>query len=499
MARPRVIMAEFQHETNCFSPDKSGRHEFEDRLLIETNALIPFYTGTRAVVGGFIDAATEENFELIPVIAAFAEPGGLVTGDIYEFVKGKIVDAIKNTRNVDGVLLCLHGAMVVETTMDAEGDLLKAVRDAVGPYMPIVTSLDLHGNVSSTMVENASAFFCYETYPHIDGYERGYEAGKYLAKMMRGQTKPVMKLKHVPILSHLVGSGGEPHTELLKKAHKWEERPEVIEVATMHGFPWSDVPDATVSVVVVTDDDSQLADEILDDMAGEIWRRRDQFYRELLSPEAAVKEAMEFPEGPVIIADSADNPGGGGACDSTFVLRALIKAGAKNVGLALIPDRQSVQRAIEAGIGSKVKLNLGGKSGPAEKTGGPLEITGTVKTIFDGEYVNKGPMETGVLIRLGRSVVLDSDGIEVIITELRRQPWDAEVFYRAGINPKEKKIIALKSTVHFKGSFGPFAKKIVTVDTPCYVTMDFESLDFKHVPRPVTPLDKDIKFNNLTK
>lgn len=494
MKRARVIIAEFQHETNCFSPAKAGRKEFEERLLKDSDEVIPFLKGKRTAVGGFIEASEKEGFEIIPVMAAFAEPSGLVTRDMFEFAKNKIIQAIKDTKDLDGVLLAIHGAMVSEAGMDSEGDLLSAIRSVVGSEIPIVAPLDLHGNVTNTMVENANVFFPYETYPHIDGFERGYEAGKCMLRMLRGEITPVMKFQHVPILAHLIETTREPHVALLNKVHKWEENPKVINVAMMHGFAWSDIPDATVSVIAVTDGDSQLADDIVYDMAKAIWEKRDQFQKKLLSPEEAVREAMEFPAGPVIIADAADNPGGGGSGDSTFILRALLKAGAKNVGFALIPDRRSVQQAIDAGVGSRVKLNLGGKLAPEEITGGPLEITATVKTIFDGQFVNKGPMEKGMVSDMGRTVVLDADGIEIIVPERRKQPWDAEIFRRAGIEPTEKKIIVLKSAVHFKSSFGPIAKKILDVDTPEYLTMNFDSLNFKNIPRPVFPLDKDFEY-----
>ena len=492
--RARVIVAEFEHETNCFSPAKAGRREFEEWFLKDSDEVIPFFKCTNTVVGGFIAASEKEGFDIIPIMAACAVPCGLVTRDMFDFAKNKIIQAIKDTKNLDGVLLFFHGAMVSEAGMDSEGDLLRAIRNAVGAEMPVVAVLDLHGNLTKTMVENANAFFPYETYPHTDCFERGYEAGNCIVKMVRGEIAPVMKYRRILILAHLIETTHEPHAELLNRVHKWEENPKVINVAVMHGFAWSDIPDAGMSVIAVTDGDSKLADDIVSDMAKTIWERRDKLWKKFLSPEEAIREAMEFPAGPIIIADTADNPGGGGTGDSTFILRALLKAGAKNVGVAVIPDRQAVQQAIDAGVGSRVTLDLGGKLGPKEITGGPVEITAMVKTIFDGQFINKDLMWKGMLNQMGRTVVLDADGIEIIVPERRIQPWDAEIFRRAGIEPTEKKIIVLKSAVHFKGSFGPMAKRILDVDTPEYLTMSFESLNFKNITRPVYPLDKDFEY-----
>ena len=494
MKEPRVVIALFSHETNCFCPNKAGRKEYEARCLKDPDEVIPHFEGTRTPMGGIIEVSKNERLEIIPALAASATPTGLTTKEVFEFARDRIVQTIKDTPGTAGILLALHGAMVSEAASDSEGALLKAIRDAAGRGIPIVATLDLHGNVTNTMVENADAFFPYETYPHIDGFERGYEAGVCLARMIRKEISPVMKLRQIPILANPIETASELYLELLKKVHRWEEDPKVINVAVMHGFAWSDIPDARMSVMAITDGDSKLAEDIVDDMAKRIWERRDKFKKKVLSPEEAVKEAMGFPSGLVIIADAADNPGGGGTGDSTFILRALIEAGARNVGLAFIRDPESVEQAINAGVSSKVKLSLGGKLGPKEITGGPVEITATVKTIADGQFFNKGPMGKGLLVNMGRTVVLDADGIEIIVAERHMQALDAEIFRRVGIEPTEKKIIVLKSTIHFKASFGSMAKKILDVDTPEYLSMNFESLNFKNISRPVYPLDKDFEY-----
>lgn len=493
MKRPRIAVAEFKHETNCFCPNKAGRKEYEEAYLKFGDEVISYFKGTKTDVGGMIAASEKEGFEIIPIMATFATPTGLTTRDMFEFARSRIIKAIAET-NPDGVLLSLHGAMVAENAPDAEGELLKAIRQAVGTKMPTITTLDLHGNATDLMVGNANAFFPYETYPHIDGFERGYEAGVCLVKMLRGEISPVMKLKHIPLLAQPIETASEPHATLLQKVHQWEKNPKVINVAVMHGFPWSDIPDATMSVIAVTDGDRKLAEEIGTDMARAIWERRDKFRKKFLSPEEAVKEAMAFPDGPVIIADVADTPGGGGTSDSTFVLKALLEAGAKNVALALIRDPKSVQQAIDAGVGNRVKLNLGGRFAPREVTGGPLEVAGAVRTIANGQFIVKGPMTRGLQVNMGRTVVLDVDDIEIIIVERHLQAYDQEVFRRVGIEPTEKKIIVLKSAIHYKASFGPIAKKIFDVDTPEYLTMNFASLPFKNIRRPVYPLDKDFEF-----
>jgi microcystin degradation protein MlrC len=303
-----------------------------------------------------------------------------------------------------------------------------------------------------------------------------------------------MKLRHIPILAQTIETSSEPHVGLLEKVHQYEENPKVINVAVMHGFPLSDILDSTMSVMAITDDDAKLAESIVYTLTDTIWKQRDRFLKNYLSPDEAVAEALKTPSGPVVIADAADNPGGGGSGDSTFILRALLKARARDVAFAIIPDPESVKQSIDAGVGSQVNLRLGGKLGPREVTGGPLEITAKVKTIADGLFYNKGPMMKGILNNTGRTVVVDVDGIEVVVTERRMQPFDAEIFRRVGIEPSEKKVIVLKSAVHFRASFGPLAKRIINVDTPAYHTMNFPTLNFKNVVRPVYPLDKGFEY-----
>lgn len=490
MSRPKVIISEFKHETNSFCVNsKTGENEFKEWYLLKNpTEIIPFFEDTKTEIGGFIAASKREQFEIIPVIAAQACPGGLVRREIYELVKDNIKKAIKKTDNLDGILLSLHGAMVLENAQDGEGELLNDIRREIGSEIPIVATLDLHANVTYKMVKNADAFFTYEQYPHIDYFERGYEAGKCLAGLIRKEIKPVMKLKKIPILSPPMETAKEPYKSLYDRIHQWEENPEVIKVSLQHGFALADIPDAGMSVLAVTNNDGKLAEDIVDEMAKTIWEKRSKFQKNFISPESAVKKAMEYSSGPVIIADFADNPGGGGTCDSTFILRELVKANAKNVGLAIITDPETVGQAIDAGVGSKINVNLGGKLGPKEVTGGPLKTTAQVKTITDGEFINKGPMSQGVKNNIGRTVVLDIGDIEIIVTEFRFQPWDAEIFRRMGIEPYEKKILVLKSCNHYKASFGPMAKKILEVDTPEYNSHDFKRLKFKNLKHPVFPL-----------
>lgn len=489
MSSPKVIVAEFQHETNVFSPLKAGLPEFKEFYFSDADRVIADFGGTETIMGGFLQALDETGIEAVPVMATQANPSGLVTGDMFDFAVKRLLETIAANPDADGILLGLHGAMVSERALDAEGALLEAVRQAVGPDMPIVGTLDLHGNVTPLMVEKADAFFPYENYPHTDCLARGLDAGRCIAAMIQGEIKPVMKLINLPLLAHFIQTSAPIHQELHGLVMDHKIRLGVINVAYMHGFPWSDIPLAGMSVLAVTNNDPGLAESIVNDLADAIWQRRTSFQKELFSPKGAVEAAMAFPSGPVVIADVADNPGGGGSGDSTFILKALLEAEARDVVLAVIPDPAAVEKAVSAGVDQTVTVSLGGKLAPPEISGGPVTVTGRVRTIIDGHFYNKGPMMKGLLNKIGRTVVLDCGGIDIIVPEYRMQPFDAEILHRLGLDPTEQKILVLKSAVHYRASFEAMAAEIIEVDTPEYGTMNFPSLTFKHLNRPVWPLD----------
>ncbi|MGI6603584.1 MAG: M81 family metallopeptidase [bacterium] len=483
----RVLIGEFKHETNVFCSTKTDIPQFQARSLKLGDEILPFFKGVRVEMGGIIAGCEEEGLEMVPSVAANAMPGGLVTQEAFEFVRDEMVKAIKSVGSVDGIVLSLHGAMVVENYSDGEGMLLTALREVVGPDVPIMASLDHHTNLTNTMLEQATALFAYDTYPHIDQYDRGYEAAKTMARVLRGEINPVMHGKRVPILAPALQTAKAPMKDFLEMAHRWEEDPRVISVSVIAGFPWADIPDCGCAVIAVTDEDGKLAQEIVDSIADNIWARREECVLTPVPLEEAVRRAMEAPEGPVVLADVADNPGGGGSGDTIYILKELLRQGAKNVAMAIIWDPETIEQAVAAGVGSRIKVRLGGKMEPQFPDS--IEVEATVKTIADGIFINKGPMGRGLRNDVGRLVALDIDGIEVVIPERRIQPWDPEIFRRVGIEPTDKQIVVVKSSLHFRAAFTPIASEIIEVDAPGITAINFHQFNFKNVTRPIFPLD----------
>jgi microcystin degradation protein MlrC len=279
---------------------------------------------------------------------------------------------------------------------------------------------------------------------------------------------------------------------VVEQLHALETEPGVVTATLSMGFPFADIRDVGVSVLVTTNNDQQLAEQHADKFAKYIWDMREAFDPNLVSVEEAIEITNQSEGQPIVLAEGSDNPGGGGPCDGTMILRKFIEADVQDAVIAIIADPESVALAIEAGVGNTVALNVGGKTIPLH--GDPVALTGYVKTISDGKYVNKGPMARGVRNALGRAAVVKVGGVEIILTERRVQPIDTEVLRSVGIEPRDRKLIALKSAVHFRADYTPIAHEILEVDTPGVHSPDLFSYDYQKVRRPIYPLDTDVEF-----
>jgi len=474
MSKPRVAIAGIKHETNTFSTVKT---KLEDYSPLYGQEIIDFYDGTRTEIGGFIDTLREARIEIIPTIAASATPAGPINRKDLEHMIETVLKGIREAGKVDGVLLALHGAMVAQGIPEAEGTILKAVRDLVGPSTPIIITLDLHALISQMMIDNCDAVFGYDTNPHIDMYKRGREAAETMAATLKGEIRPVVAHKKVPMMPPTINQRTTegPMTKLLERAFQMEEDPRVINACLFPAFPYADVERVGSAAVVVTDDDPVLAQELADELGDLFWSLRDEFLKPLTPIPEAVRRAIEAPEGPVILADVADNPGGGAPGDGTEILRELIRQGAKNVGIATIKDPEAVRRAEEAGVRGTLTMEIGGKTDGFH--GEPIRVTATVRTLTDGHFIRKAG-GVGVRVNVGKTAVIDVDGIEIILTERSHAPNDPEIYRRNGIEPTDKKTLVLKSRGHFRAAYEPFSKEL-------------SWFTYTNVPRPLWPLDKE--------
>ena len=484
MSGYRVVIGSMSHETNTFSIVKTTLSDFRPMYGQE---IVETLKDTRSGIGGYIDVFEREGVEYIPTISAWATPAGELCNEDFWGIVNYITGEINKAGKIDGVLLALHGAMVAEGAPEAEGTLLREVKEVVGDT-PVIVTLDLHGLISGSIIENCDAVFGYDTNPHIDMYERGVEAAETLVKTMRGEIKPTVAHRKLPMLPPTINqrTAEGPMVKLLETARQMEAQPGVLNVCLFPAFPYADVQRAGSAVVAVTDNDPELAQKLADTLGEEMWGLRNEFLKPLTPIAEAVSTAMKAPEGPVVLADVADNPGGGAPGDGTEILRELLRQGATNTGVACIKDPEAVQKAIDVGVKGTLSMKIGAKTDGFH--GEPLEVTGTVRTITDGRFIHKA-MAVGVPADVGRTVVIDVDGVEVILTERSHAPNDPEIYRRNGIEPTDKKILVLKSRGHFRAAYEPFSKQILEVDAPGLTTPNLGWFTYHNIPRPIWPFE----------
>ncbi len=492
----RLLVAMMKHETNTFSPVVTDLDRFMAWGGYVGDEAYKAYKGTGMPFGAYLDIAEAAGHEVVTPVAAEAMPSGPVKAEAYEFLTGKILDAVRD--GVDACLLDLHGAMVAETTDDGEGTLLENIR-RIAPGIPIAVTYDLHTNLTQKMVDNCTCLIGYKTYPHIDMVEVGSQIAHVLMRTIAGEVTPVMAWGQPALLAQTLrmGHDDEPMKTLLALAREAEEDPKVLAATVFGGFPLADFQDAGSSVVVVTDNDQALADRWRDRLVKEMWQRREEFvyqHEPLVDAVARAKEVntLKTEGGPTLLLDHADNTGSGGTQDVMTVIEEVLNQGLEDVAVAAVYDPEAVKQMQKAGIGAKITLKLGGKTDmpSIDLKGRPLEITGTVKTLTDGRWTVRGPMYTGVQVSMGHSAVLDTGKVEIVVTSNHHEPWDVGVFTSVGIQPQHKRYLLLKSRIHYRAGFGNLGKATITLDGEGVTTSDNSILDFKKVRRPIYPLDR---------
>src|SRR6516164_10048986 len=492
----RLLIAMMKHETNTFSPVPTPLARFGNGPgPLYGEAAIRAYRGTGTGLGAYLDLARREGAEIVLPIAAGAPPSGPVEDDAYAEITDRICAAAAEG-GFDGIMLDLHGAMVTRSLEDGEGQFLKRLR-AIEPNTPIAVSLDMHANLYDVMIANATVVAGYRTYPHIDTYETAKLAGEILLRAIRGEVKPVMTWRNEPMLPHVMrqGTDDHPNKELQHRCAAMSAEG-ALAASLFTGFPHADITNAGLSAVVVTDGDRKLAEELRDELLGRAWVEREAFVYKLEPLAQSVARAKAMPpsqpgEGPVVLLDHYDNCASGGTMDTTVVLAEILRQGLEDIAVFAIYDPAAVQQAIAAGIGAEVSLSIGGmiKMPAIPSESPPLTVTGTVKTISNGRYKNRGPMGRGAAMDMGATVVLDTGAAEIVLISRHVEPSDLNCLSSLGIDPLQKRYVMLKSRIHWRAGLGPMAKAVVECAGIGVCTSDYGQLKFDKVRRPIYPLD----------
>ncbi len=495
----RIAIGGIVHETNTYAVQSFGMTTMESFDVSRGDRMLR-YENARTYVGGMINACRERDYELVPVFHAFAQPSGTIEAETYRLLKAELVDGIEAALPVDAVVVDTHGAGVVDGVDDLEADLGAALRSIIGPDIPLVTTLDLHGSITEEMNEVFDLMLGVYDYPHVDMYDRGVEAIEAVPKLLSGEWQPTTHVERLPMLTPTSTTDVSPAKDIRQRCLDLQEEDGVLRCAFFHGFPFTDIPATGASVVVTTNGDQELARATARRIAAEVWERRSEFVVESLSPEIAFQQAIRLAgdaTSPVVINDTADNCGGGAPGDATHVLRALLEAEPEGRAcFGFIFDPEVAEQAHAAGAGTSIELSLGAKHDDLH--GEPIKMTFYVKTTSDGRFTYSSPMLAGAKASYGPMARLQAGGrggVDILVGSKRSQVFDPQVFALHGIDVNEYDIVVLKSSQHFRAGFTELAAEIITADSPGLTTLRVENFDHPRADGPRWPIDPTVTWS----
>jgi microcystin degradation protein MlrC len=476
----RVGIAGIWHETNTWSARLATRQSFEQFELLSGEAVRTRHAGTGTVIGGFLDGCAGRH-EVVPLFSAGAWPAGPAPRAVAEELLARLRDELAAAGRLDGLLLNLHGAMVAEGHPDMERDVVHQVRSVLGEA-PVVAVLDLHGNPSLELVAGCNAVIAYDTYPHVDMRERGHEAARLLAEVLAGRRLGTHIAKLPLLTSPLAQATGQPPMrDLLELAAAARGRPGVARVSLLPGFPYSDVQRAGFSVLVVADDGAGgEAEVVLDELAAAVEACAEEFVVRRPPAAEAVRRAATASRRPVVLADVADNIGGGSAGDGTALLAELLRQQVDGAVMA-IADPQAARMAAQLGAGAAISVEVGGKTDRLH--GQPVPVSGLVERVSDGRYRTSGTWMTGREFCMGTTAVIRCRGLRLVVMERATPPFHREQLTSLGIDPAACSMIVAKGAIAWRSAFGDVAGEVIEVDTPGACPIDPGAL-----PRTTAPV-----------
>ena len=469
-------------ETNTFSPFLTGMQNFEQTYLIRNGNHGDAPASIAVPLVRWRAMAQARGWDVVESLAAFAVPAGITLRPVYEALRDEILADLRAALPVDAVLLNMHGAMVAEGYDDCEADLTQRVRDLVGPQTVIGVELDLHCHIIQQLIDTADAVVTYKEYPHTDPPARAEELFTIIADAVEGKTKPVTSLYDCGMIG-VYHTTREPVKSFVAKMQSLEGKDGVLSVSLGHGFPWGDVPELGTRVVVVTDNQPEKGAALAKQLGDEFYALRDRVQPTYHSIDTALDMALAFDGQPIVLADVADNSGGGAPNDSTFMLRRLLERGIGNAAIGCIWDPVLVAVAMELGKGVTADLRIGGKMGPM--SGDPVDLRVRVGKIA----LNAMQVFGGGTGKLGDAVALHGpNGIDIVAITHRTQTFSPHVFTNVGIDPAQKKILVVKSMQHFHAGFAPIAAQILYVSAPGSLVPDIAQIPFRRARKTLWPI-----------
>jgi microcystin degradation protein MlrC len=485
---PRIALGGFLHETNTFSPIPTTFESFASRSAL----LCGIYQGKELEkvfrgkifnnsICGFYAEADKHGFDIVPIAKiGEAEPSGTIPRDLFYQLLGLITQGLQDQGPFDGVYLDLHGAMVYAPNEEGEIEILRKVRDVVGD-IPVVASLDLHGNISQKFFDNASALVGYRTYPHVDIYDTGVRCARVMDHLLRG--KPLYKAFHqVPFLmpGSTLSTNRDPSKTLYATIDKVERDPDIISASIMQGFVESDIEHMGPTVFAYATSQRKADDAALK-LLQKALDLEPQFRADLPDACEGVRQAVALAKNaqkPVILADGQDNPGGGASSDTVWILEEMVRQKAPESAVALMYDPEAASIAHAAGESAKIEIDLGGKLTPGHN---PFHGKFRVEKLFAGEFTCTGPMAGGMTTNLGKMAQLRIANIRIVVASHRTQILDQSYMRVVGVEPAKMKILVLKSTNHYRADFEPISSTIIDVAAPSALVNNPETYEYQNL------------------
>lgn len=485
----RIAILGLSHETNTFSQLPTSLDMFE-RETWTGDEIFKRFGNSYTTLGGFFEAALQENFETVPLIFSKSTPLGPITAEAFNRLSKNMIIKLRENGPFDGVLLALHGAAVAENERDVDGSIVTRVREAIGPKVPLGVVYDMHGNVSSNMIEPATATVFYRTNPHLDAHERGLECGIIIARTVRGEISPYQSYVCPPLVIGITrqNTSESPMLDIITDLEKVLAEPGILSASVVQGYPYADVLEMGMAFVVISDANATLAQDRVDWLAQRSWERREEMRSEAHIPEIAFDRALNVDTYPIGMLDIGDNIGGGGSGDSTVLLNLALVKRIKGV-LVTLWDPIAVSRSIELGVGAKIDLKIGGKTDPS--TGPPIQVTGHIRLISDGNFEEPETTHGGNrYFEAGVTVVLETEhDTTIVLTSQRVGNVSLQQMYSIGIFPESKKIIILKGVNSPLAAYQRICTDFILVDTPGVTSSNLEGFNYVHRRRPLYPFE----------
>lgn len=489
----RIGIGQLWQETNTFNPLPTTRENFEQFGVLRGQQIIEQLADTNEL-GGFIQSLRNwpEQPEIVGLVRLPAWPSGLATAATFDWMRDEMLAAIRSAGPLDALLLALHGSMAAAEHPDVEGDILAAVREIVGAELPLVVTLDLHANVTQRMAREADALVLFHTAPHVDVFETGQRGAAVLRRMLIDGAKPIAAMQKIPCVLPAEKANTElghgQSWELKQALQQCEATPGVLTAGLATVQPWLDVPEFGSAVIVVTDNDSALAQSLCAQLSNQLWQRRREYLPELVPVAEAVRRAHEEPAGLVVLGDGADATTSGSTGDNTAILAELLKYSWRAPALAAIVSPEVVAQAEKIGVGHKITTTVGGVRD--RRFSKPLEITGIVEWLFDARFVISGHLARNLSIDMGRSAVLRLGQVRLVVTSRSGPHFSPQLFRTAGLDPLAAAVLVAKSPCGFRAAYSDHAARIMHVASPGCAPSDFWKYEYHHIERPLWPWDE---------